>query len=135
MGANDRLEARTLNHETRGANNFFDGRRSHCDESYDQTLDDFSGYRLPLIVAILVGGLPMLTGVVIAAQDSKPAFTLDICHPIGGAAQTLSPCEAPLVPAQGVAQTPHESGMADDPFIKLTSRQNEAPTPPPKTSA
>ena len=96
----------------------------------------FPAIACTLIAAILVGGLPMLTGVVVAAQDSKPAFTLDICHPIGGAAHTLTPCEAPLVPAQGVAQTPHESGMADDPVIKLTSRQNEAPTPPPpKTSA
>ena len=54
----------------------------------------------------------MLTGVVVTAHDSRPAFTLDICHPIGGAAHTLTPCEAPLVPAQGVAQTLHESGDA-----------------------
>ena len=73
----------------------------------------------------------MLTGVVVTAQDSRPAFTLDICHPIGGAAHTLTPGEAPLVPAQGVAQTLHESGDADAPVIKLTSRQNEAPNPPP----
>ena len=73
----------------------------------------------------------MLTGVVVTAHDSRPAFTLDICHPIGGAAHTLTPCEAPLVPAQGVAQTLHESGDADAPVIKLTSRQNEAPDPPP----
>jgi hypothetical protein len=86
---------------------------------------------LALIVAILVGGLPMLTGVMVTAQDSRPAFSLDICHPIGGAAHTLTPCEAPLVPAHGVAQTLRESGMADAPVIKLTSRLNEAPTPPP----
>jgi len=96
----------------------------------------FPAIACTLIVAILVGGLPMLTGVVVAAQDSKPAFTLDICHPVGGAAHTLTPCEAPLVPAPGVAQTLHESGVVDGPVIKLTSRLNEAPTPPPpKTCA
>ncbi len=39
-----------------------------------------------LIVAILIGGLPMLAGVVVTTQDSRPAFTLDTCHPDGGAA-------------------------------------------------
>ena len=44
----------------------------------------FPAIACTIVVAILVGGLPMLTGVVVAAQDSKPAFTLDICHPVVG---------------------------------------------------
>ena len=84
-----------------------------------------------LIVAILVGGLPMLTGVVVTAQDSKPAFTLNICHPVGGVAHTLTPGEAPLVPARGAAQTLHESGAIDEFVIDLSSRLREAPLPPP----
>ncbi len=84
-----------------------------------------------LIVAILVGGLPMLAGVVVTAQDSRPAFTLDICNPVGGAAHTLTPGEAPLVPAQSVAQSPDESGVADEFVIDLSSRLSEAPIPPP----
>ncbi|MGO9060457.1 MAG: hypothetical protein ACLQU2_24195 [Candidatus Binataceae bacterium] len=84
-----------------------------------------------LIVAILVGGLPMLAGVVATAQDSRPAFTLDICHPIGGAAHTLTPGEAPLVPVQGAVQTLYESGVVDEFVIDLSSRLSEAPIPPP----
>ena len=84
-----------------------------------------------LVAAIFVGGLPMLAGVVVTAQDSRPAFTLDICHPIGGAAHTLTPGEAPLVPARGAAQTLHESGVVDEFVSNLSSRLNEAPIPPP----
>jgi len=84
-----------------------------------------------LVVAILVGGLPMLAGVMVTTQDSRPAFTLDICHPIGGAAHTLTPGEAPLVPVQKIAQPLHESGVADEFVIDLSSRLSEAPIPPP----
>jgi hypothetical protein len=84
-----------------------------------------------LIVAILVGGLPMLTGVMFTAQDSRPAFTLDICHPIGGAAHTLTPGEAPLVPAQSAVQKLHETGVVDEFVVDLSSRFIAAPIPPP----
>lgn len=84
-----------------------------------------------LAIAILAGGLPILTGVVVAGQDSKPAFTLDICHPIGGATHTLTPDEAPLVPAQGMAQTLYESGTVDASLTTFCSRLGEAPIPPP----
>jgi hypothetical protein len=88
-----------------------------------------------LIVALFVGGLPMLSGIVVAG-DSQPAFTLDICHPVGGAAHSLTPLEAPLVPAHGIVQRPMLLGMAHESVIGLSSRLNEAPDPPPpKTGA
>ena len=88
-----------------------------------------------LIVALFVGGLPMLSGIVVAG-DSQPAFTLDICHPLGGAAHTSSPFEAPLVPAHGIVQPPMLLAVAHEFVISLCSRVNEAPNPPPpKTGA
>lgn len=83
-----------------------------------------------LMVTLLMGGLPMLSGLVVA-PDSKPAFTLDICHPIGGVTHTFSTSEAPLIPALPIAQTLQESGMADESVIRLSSRLGEAPNPPP----
>ncbi len=90
----------------------------------------FPAIACALVVALLVGGLPMLSGLVVA-QDSRPAFTLDICHPIGAVTQTLSSGEAPLIPTLDIAQTLPESGVAYDFVIRLSSRMGEAPNPPP----
>jgi hypothetical protein len=89
-----------------------------------------------LILALLLGGLPMLTGVVIVSDStSQPAFTVDICHPLGAVTQTLNTAEAPLIPAQLLWQTLPDSGSADQSVITLRSRLGEAPIPPPPRSA
>ncbi len=89
----------------------------------------FPAVACALVVALLVGGLPMLSGLVVV-QDSRPAFTLDICHPIGGVTHTFS-SEAPLIPTPAIAQTLRESGVAYNFVIRLCSRIGEAPNPPP----
>lgn len=83
-----------------------------------------------LIAAILIGGLPMLTGVVVIA-DSKPALTLDLCHPIGGALYNLGQSEAPLIPTHTAAQLPRESGAAPELVPAFSPRVSQAPDPPP----
>ena|SRR5579859_4816293 len=83
-----------------------------------------------LIAALFVGGLPMLSGLVVA-PDSRPAFTLDICHPIGGTAHGVATCEAPLIPTQQLVQLLPEFEIASEFVIGLSSRPDEAPTPPP----
>jgi hypothetical protein len=83
-----------------------------------------------LIAAILIGGLPLVTGIVVVA-DSKPAFTLDVCHPIGGVSSNLSQSEAPLIPMHAAAQPPAESGVAHDFVFVLPPGRNQAPDPPP----
>jgi hypothetical protein len=88
-----------------------------------------------LIAAILIGGLPMCTGVAVGGE-SKPAFTLDLCHPGGGVSYNLSQTEAPLIPAHTAAQVPRESSAAPQPIAAFSPRPNEAPDPPPpKTGA
>ena len=89
----------------------------------------FPAVACALIVALLLGGLPMLSGLVVV-QDSRPAFTLDICHPIGAVTHTFS-SEAPLIPTPAIAQTLRESGAAYDFVIRFSSRIGEAPNPPP----
>jgi len=83
-----------------------------------------------LIAAIVIGGLPILTGVVVM-PDSNPAFTLDVCHPLGGASHNLGQGEAPLVPAQSTAQLPKDSGAAPEFLLAFSSRVSKAPDPPP----
>jgi hypothetical protein len=88
-----------------------------------------------LIVAILVGGLPILTGVVVIA-DSKAALALDVCHPLGGASYNLDQGEAPLIPRHTAAQVPAESGLAPEFVAAFSPRASKAPdTPPPKIGA
>lgn len=85
-----------------------------------------------LIAAILIGGLPMLTGVIVVA-DSKPALTLDVCHPLGGASYNLDlgHSEAPLIPTRITAQLPAESGETPELVAAFSSRLSKAPDPPP----
>ena len=85
-----------------------------------------------LIAAILIGGLPILTGIVVVA-DSKPALTLDVCHPLGGASYNLDLGQsgAPLIPTHTTAQLPTESGEAPEFVAALPPQVSEAPDPPP----
>jgi len=83
-----------------------------------------------LVVALLMGGLPILTGVALIA-DSKPAFTLDICHPIAGASYNLDASLAPLIPATCVAQAPAAAGFTSDSVASFSPQPNRAPDPPP----
>ena len=83
-----------------------------------------------LIAAILLGGLPILTGVVVIA-DSKPALTLDLCHPLSGASFNLDQGEAPLIPKQTSAQLPADCGAAPEFVAAFLPTVSRAPDPPP----
>jgi hypothetical protein len=83
-----------------------------------------------LVAALFCGGLPMLTGVVVIA-DSKPAFTLDVCHPLNAASYNLSPSTAPLVPMHAAAQPLADWGMAREFVALLPPGAARAPDPPP----
>ncbi len=83
-----------------------------------------------LIVAIFAGGLPILTGVVVIA-DPKPAFTLDVCHPIGGVSYNLSQGEAPLIPAHAAAQPSADWSAALEFDAVFPPGSSQAPDPPP----
>ena len=74
----------------------------------------------------------MLTGVVVIS-DSKPALTLDVCHPLGGASYNLDlgQGEAPLIPTHVIAQLPAESGEAPEFVAAFSPLSSNAPDPPP----
>jgi hypothetical protein len=83
-----------------------------------------------LIVAMFIGGLPMLTGVTITG-DSKPAFTLDMCHPAGSASYNANQTEAPLIPTHTALQLPRAAGAAPELAAPFFPQISKAPDPPP----
>jgi hypothetical protein len=103
-------------------------RRPRTSESPQPTAAPFIAW--PLVVAMLIGGLPMMTGMVVVS-DSKPAFALDVCQPIGGATSRVSQSEAPLIPTHTAAQLLRESGAAPEPNAAFSPLAATAPDPPP----
>jgi hypothetical protein len=83
-----------------------------------------------LIVAMFIGGLPMLTGVTITG-DSKPAFALDMCHPAGSASYNAGQTEAPLIPSHIGFQLQRAPGAAPEPAAPFFPQVSKAPDPPP----
>jgi hypothetical protein len=83
-----------------------------------------------LIAVILIGGLPMLTGVIITS-DSRPALTLNVCQPGSAASYNVSQTEAPLIPTRTGFQLPRASGAAPELVAPFFPRVSKAPDPPP----
>lgn len=83
-----------------------------------------------LVVVVLVGGLPMFTGIVVS-NDSKPAFALDLCHHPGRTSYNLSQSEAPLIPTHSATELPRDFGAAPDLPPLFFPRVSETPDPPP----
>jgi hypothetical protein len=83
-----------------------------------------------LIAAIFIGGLPMFTGVAITG-DTRPGFTLDVCHPVGAASYNVSQTEAPLIPTHIAFQLPRASGAAPELAPPFFPQVSKAPDPPP----
>lgn len=84
-----------------------------------------------LIVALLAGGLPLLSGVIMMRTTGAPAFTLDICHPLPGAGHgpgffTVSFAD-PVPPFEKLIPR----GIADEPQAPPVIRASESPDPPP----
>jgi hypothetical protein len=87
-----------------------------------------------LIVVLLVGGLPMFEGVIIAANDGAPSLTLNICHPLPGLNQGSGFSAVPLTSGPPPFEKPAMRGVAGEPPTPSLIRASERPdTPPPKT--
>jgi hypothetical protein len=84
-----------------------------------------------LIVALLVGGLPLLSGVIITRTEGAPAFTLNICHPLPGLNHGSGFSAVPLVDGPPALDKPSPRGAADDSQTPPVIRASEAPDPPP----
>jgi len=80
---------------------------------------------------VLLASLPMAASPVIAKDESVPAFTLDICHPVPALAVSAASCAlaAPVICLPSiVTERRGPAEVADIPSIEYDS---EAPDPPP----
>jgi len=84
-----------------------------------------------LIVALLVGGLPLFTGVIVARADGAPALTLNICNPLPGLNQGSGFSAVPLVDGRPNIERPHSYVNAYEPPGRPVIRTGESPDPPP----
>lgn len=87
------------------------------------------------MAALLIGGLPLLSGVtIITTTDNTPAFTLNICHPLPGFNEGSGFSAVPLVEKTSALEKPSLLGTvveAQDPSIVRASERPDIP--PPKT--
>ncbi len=87
-----------------------------------------------LILALFVGGLPLLSGVTSADTHGPPAFTLNICHPIPGINHGAAFSAFPLGTMLCSFNQSLPSGAAPELWSPLVIRASEAPDPhPPKS--
>jgi hypothetical protein len=86
---------------------------------------------LILATGFLVGGFPSNFGISIVATQSRPAFTLDICHPLSSMA---SPSGMTFqVPAPSFAVKPVLIDFGENvlPALPSPRHRSDAPDPPP----
>lgn len=83
-----------------------------------------------LIMALLVGGIPQLSGVVVTGTRDAPAFTLNICHPPPGLNYGSGFSAVPLISGPHIYKPPL-SEVARRVSVALATRAREAPDPPP----
>jgi hypothetical protein len=86
-----------------------------------------------LVTALLLGGLPSLVGVEVVASDSKPAFSLDICHAVQYADSLVN--IGITVPARPFSMRPvlPNFGAEAETVIPVLQKLNDPPpSPPPK---
>jgi len=89
-----------------------------------------------LVVALLIGSLPMAASPVIAEHESTPAFTLDICHPLAAFVVGTASCTLAAFAAYSFSIVIDVSVGPQPSEITGIDRAGEAPdTPPPKMIA
>jgi hypothetical protein len=84
-----------------------------------------------LVLALLVGGIPVAASPVIVQTQSAPAYTLDICNPLSSFALGTASCSLPPLTAFSFAAVIEDHGTAFESAPSRASRALDAPDPPP----
>lgn len=82
-----------------------------------------------IAAAILFGGMPVVASAF--RQDTQPAFSLDICHPIQAIDTAAAGCSLPTLARCYVSHVIGESGFDPVTATIMIARSGEAPDPPP----
>ncbi len=84
-----------------------------------------------LVVALFMGGLPLLSGVIITRTDGGPALTVDICHPPPGLNHSSGFFPVPFIGGPPAPDQLLPCGVVYEPQLPRMARAGEAPDPPP----
>jgi hypothetical protein len=84
-----------------------------------------------LLVAVLLGSMPMAASSVIAKHEIEPAFTLDICHPLPMLAVGAASCTLVAFTAFSFSMVIENRGPTDASDLPIVDLAGEAPDPPP----
>jgi hypothetical protein len=82
-----------------------------------------------IAAAILLGGMPVVASAF--RQDTQPAFSLDICHPIQAINTASAGCSLPTLVRCFVSYLVGESALDPVAATIMIARAAEAPDPPP----
>jgi hypothetical protein len=82
-----------------------------------------------IAAAILLGGMPIVASAF--RQDTQPAFSLDICHPIQAINIASAGCSLPTLVRCYVSHVIRESAFDPVAATIIIARAAEAPDPPP----
>jgi hypothetical protein len=84
-----------------------------------------------LVVAVLLGSMPMAASPVIVKHEIAPAFTLDICHPLPMLAVGAASCTLVAFTAFSFSMVIEDRGPTDASDLPIVDLAGEAPDPPP----
>jgi hypothetical protein len=93
-----------------------------------KTHDDFRMIALLLAAAILLGGMPIVSG---APQALHPAFGIDVCQPVQAVNRVSATCSLPILADSSIVQTLEERGRVPAAAPMVVISPGEAPDPPP----
>jgi len=87
-----------------------------------------------LVMALLLGGIPMAANRVIVRPQSAPAFTLDICTPLPSFALGAASCSLAPLPAFSFSVALEDHATTTEYDSSRVGRTLDAPDPPPPKS-
>jgi hypothetical protein len=83
---------------------------------------------LLLAVAILLGGMPIVSG---ASQAVHPAFGIDVCQPLQAVNRVSVTCSLPILVDSSIVQRLEERGRVPAAAPIVVNSPAKAPDPPP----
>jgi hypothetical protein len=87
-----------------------------------------------LVMALLLGGIPMAASRVIVRPQSAPAFTLDICTPLPSFALGATSCSMAPLPTFSLPVVLEDHDTTIESGSSRVGRALDAPDPPPPKS-
>ena len=84
---------------------------------------------IALAIAMIAGGMPNIE--IRIRPHSRPAMTLNICHPLQAVNSVAAPCGLSAVRAEAIVREPEPAETVVKLAAPIKTRPAESPDPPP----